>query len=71
MGRTAVCAARAGAEIGRISETDGSMTWFVDLGNNVVDMLSRREISIQLRRAVIGRSLVEDDDETDDDAEMD
>lgn len=53
----------------RIDGSDGSIYWMVDLGNNEVDMMSRRSLSDQLRCAVIGRTLSEDDDALDDDSE--
>ena len=49
---------------GRISYDDGSFYWMVDLGDNVVDIVSRRALADTLRRAVIGRSI---EDETDSD----
>ena len=37
----------------RIDESDGSLFWFVDLGGNETDMVSRRELADDLRRAVL------------------
>ena len=51
---------------GRIDGSDGSIYWMVDLGNNEVDMVSRRSLSKQLRHAVIGHSLEDDDWDEDD-----
>ena len=39
---------------GRIDMMSGSMVWQVDLGNMVVDMVSRRSLADQLREIVIG-----------------
>lgn len=39
---------------GRIDYGDGSISWMVDLGENNVDVVSRRSIANQLRLAVIG-----------------
>lgn len=39
---------------GRIDMTSGSMVWQVDLGNRMVDMVSRRSLADQLRETVIG-----------------
>lgn len=50
---------------GRIDESSGSIYWFVDLGNNYVDMVSRRTIGDHLRQVVIGRPLKEELDESD------
>ncbi len=54
---------------GRIDESDGSIYWFVDLGDNYLDMISRRAIADQLRRIVIGHPLpVESDAEESDES---
>ena len=45
---------------GRIDYSDGSIYWQVDLGGNVVDIVSRRSLADGLRRAVIGRTLDDD-----------
>ncbi len=38
---------------GRIDGMDGSISWQIDLGNNTVDLVSRRSLSNQLRKLVI------------------
>src|ERR1700675_3069513 len=38
-----------------------SLVWMVDLGNRNVNMVSRRELGDELREAVIGHLLPEDD----------
>ena len=48
---------------GRLDEGTGSMLWFVDLGDKNVDMVSRRDLAEELRRAVIGKGLEPEDDE--------
>jgi hypothetical protein len=40
---------------GRISYDNGSITWQVDLGDNAVDIVSRRDLADGLRAVVIGR----------------
>jgi hypothetical protein len=42
---------------GRISHEDGSFYWMIDLGDNEVDMVSRRGLADALRRAAIGRDI--------------
>jgi hypothetical protein len=39
---------------GRIDMRSGSMQWQVDLGGNVVDLVSRRDLADQLRATVVG-----------------
>lgn len=41
---------------GRIDMSDGSIYWIVDLGDNVVDIVSRRAIADKLRAMVLKRS---------------
>ncbi len=50
---------------GRIDESDGSIYWFVDLGDNYVDMVSRRGVGDELRQIAIGRPLTEGAEEPD------
>jgi hypothetical protein len=38
---------------GRIDGMDGSISWQIDLGNNTVDLVSRRSLANQLRKLVI------------------
>jgi len=38
---------------GRIDGMDGSISWQIDLGNNAVDLVSRRSLANQLRKLVI------------------
>jgi hypothetical protein len=38
---------------GRIDGVDGSISWQIDLGNNTVDLVSRRSLANQLRKLVI------------------
>jgi hypothetical protein len=52
---------------GRIDGFDGSIYWMVDLGNNAVDIVSRRSLSEGLRLAVIGRSVDGYDEDREDD----
>jgi hypothetical protein len=40
---------------GRIDEFSGSISWQIDLGNNGVDLVSRRSLADQLKKLVIGR----------------
>lgn len=49
---------------GRIDESDGSIYWFVDLGDSCVDMVSRRAIGDELRHIVIGHVLRDVSDES-------
>jgi hypothetical protein len=49
---------------GRIDESDGSICWFVDLGDNCVDTVSRRANRDHLRCIVIGHALREEPDES-------
>lgn len=44
---------------GRIDPTDGSIYWQVDLGDRVVDIVSRRSLADQLRSAVIGKRVAQ------------
>jgi hypothetical protein len=45
----------------RLDESTGSLIWIVDLGDNNCDMLNRRDIADELRVAVIGHVLPEDE----------
>jgi len=56
---------------GRIDGFDGSIYWQVDLGDNFVDIVSRRSLADHLRGIVIGHVLEGDNAEADDDGETD
>lgn len=45
----------------RIDDMTGSLVWFVDLGDRHVDMVSRQELGDELREAVIGHLLPDDE----------
>jgi hypothetical protein len=47
----------------RLDESTGSLIWMVDLGDNNCDMFNRRDFADELRVAVIGHVLPEDDAE--------
>lgn len=43
---------------GRIDGMTGSISWQVDLGNNLVDLVSRRSLADQLKDLVVDKSIV-------------
>ena len=47
----------------RLDESTGSLIWMVDLGDNYCDMFNRRDFADELRVAVIGHMLPEDEAE--------
>jgi hypothetical protein len=47
----------------RLDESTGSLIWMVDLGDNNCDMFYRRDFADELRVAVIGHALPEDEAE--------
>jgi hypothetical protein len=47
----------------RLDESTGSLIWMVDLGDNSCDMFNRRDFADELRVAVIGQVLREDEAE--------
>ena len=45
----------------RLDESTGSLIWMVDLGDNNCDMFNRRDFADELRVAVIGHVMPEDE----------